>query len=140
MFTAGGCSFQLEVYPSGASADVQNSLSVFLSSPSGCASNHLLYEIAILDQSGKGRHLVRACNSKQVREDGSSGGGEGMGVTPFAAAAVMVAAVWFLCRSTLHQCIIDQVSTGAVWRTMQLVAQLCGSQRWVGMHTNTRAP
>ncbi|KAF8056363.1 BPM3 [Scenedesmus sp. PABB004] len=65
-FDAGGQSFRLEVWPAGVAADSAGHVSVFLTAcgPDGAAAAtapcHVLHEIAILDQSGRGRHLTRA--------------------------------------------------------------------------------
>lgn len=41
-------------------ADTNRHMSVFLTTPGSCSPNHVLHELAILDQSGRGRHIVRA--------------------------------------------------------------------------------
>jgi len=49
-FTAGGQQFQLEVYPAGVSADSSHHLSIFLTTLSPQSPQHVLYEVAIVDQ------------------------------------------------------------------------------------------
>lgn len=50
LFEAGGQQFQLEVFPAGLSADTSHHLSVFLTSPGAINPNHVLYEMAVVDQ------------------------------------------------------------------------------------------
>lgn len=60
-FEVGGQMFRLEVYPAGFTADTRKHVSVFLTTPGSINPNHVLYEVAILDQaSGPGiwRHAV----------------------------------------------------------------------------------
>lgn len=49
-FEVGGQLFRLEVYPAGFTADARKHLSVFLTTPGAINPNHILYEVAILDQ------------------------------------------------------------------------------------------
>ncbi|KAF6262235.1 TRAF-like protein [Scenedesmus sp. NREL 46B-D3] len=65
-FEAGGRAFQLEVFPAGLGTDCSQHLSLFLTTPGGASPSHVLYELAVVDQSGHGRHLLRA--SRLLRE------------------------------------------------------------------------
>lgn len=49
-FEVCGQLFRVEVYPSGFTADARRFVSVFLTTPGATNPNHILYEIAILDQ------------------------------------------------------------------------------------------
>jgi hypothetical protein len=49
-FEAGGQAFQLEVFPAGTAADCSQHLSLFLTSPGADSPNHVLYELAVVDQ------------------------------------------------------------------------------------------
>eukprot|EP00878_Enallax_costatus_P045660 GHUV01055105.1.p1 GENE.GHUV01055105.1~~GHUV01055105.1.p1 ORF type:complete len:203 (+),score=34.81 GHUV01055105.1:593-1201(+) len=65
LFEAGGQQFRLEVYPAGVSADAARHVSVFLTTQASVNPNHIIYEIAVLDQSGRNRHLVHASKPQQ---------------------------------------------------------------------------
>ena len=60
-FEVCGQLFRLEVYPGGFTADACRYVSVFLTTPGSLNPNHIMYEIAILDQVGpfrqKAEHL-----------------------------------------------------------------------------------
>ena len=57
-FEVCGQLFRLEVYPGGFTADACRYVSVFLTTPGSLNPNHIMYEIAILDQVGPFRQLV----------------------------------------------------------------------------------
>ena len=58
-FDAGGQLFRLEVYPGGFNPGVSQYLSVFLTSPAPFNPNQIMYEVAIVDQSGEGRFIQK---------------------------------------------------------------------------------
>lgn len=45
--------------PAGFTADTRQYVSIFLTTPGSLPPNHVMYEVAILDQSGKGKHVVQ---------------------------------------------------------------------------------
>ena len=49
-FEVCGQLFRLEVYPGGFTADTRRFVSVFLTTPGAVNPNHVMYEVAILDQ------------------------------------------------------------------------------------------
>ncbi|GAX77588.1 hypothetical protein CEUSTIGMA_g5032.t1 [Chlamydomonas eustigma] len=57
-FEVCGQLFRLEVYPGGFTADCSPFVSTFLTTPGAMHPNQVMYEIAILDQSGKDRHII----------------------------------------------------------------------------------
>eukprot|EP00798_Chlamydomonas_sp_ICE-L_P004497 gene4497-14655_t len=57
-FEVAGQMFRVETYPAGFTADTCRYMSVFLTTPGSINPNHILFEIAILDQSGKDRNIV----------------------------------------------------------------------------------
>ncbi|KAF5830352.1 TRAF-like protein [Dunaliella salina] len=66
-FEVAGMMFRLETYPSGFTADTRRYISAFLTTPGAINPNHVLYEVAVLDQSGKDRHITasRACQNNR---------------------------------------------------------------------------
>jgi len=66
-FEVAGMMFRLEVYPSGYTADTRRYISAFLTTPGAINPNHLLYEVAVLDQSGRDRHITvsRGCHNER---------------------------------------------------------------------------
>ncbi|WIA35030.1 hypothetical protein OEZ86_003521 [Tetradesmus obliquus] len=93
-FTAGAQAFQLEVFPAGLAADCCQHLSLFLTTPGGAGSSadHILYELAVVDQTGRGRHLLRS--SRPLREGPSlqlaQGGGVVAGYPCFVRSATLL--------------------------------------------------
>ncbi|KAG1666998.1 hypothetical protein FOA52_014310 [Chlamydomonas sp. UWO 241] len=73
-FEVCGQLFRLEVYPGGFTADTRKFVSVFLTTPGTTNPNHVLYEVAVLDQSGRDRHIIEA-RSMHDRGGGSFGRG-----------------------------------------------------------------
>lgn len=57
-FEVCGQLFRLEVYPGGFTADACRYVSVFLTTPGSLNPNHIMYELAILDQVGLTCHKV----------------------------------------------------------------------------------
>ena len=66
-FDAGGQLFRLEVYPGGFNPGVSQYLSVFLTSPAPFNPNQIMYEVAIVDQSGEGRDVIASKERKEKR-------------------------------------------------------------------------
>ncbi|KAL0022805.1 hypothetical protein WJX79_011008 [Trebouxia sp. C0005] len=60
-FEVAGQLWRLEVYPAGVSVEAANYLSLFLTTPGSTAtSNQVLHKIVIVDQSGKGHHIIKS--------------------------------------------------------------------------------
>ncbi|KAK9812724.1 hypothetical protein WJX72_002637 [[Myrmecia] bisecta] len=59
-FDVAGQLWRIEVYPSGCTPDSRKHVSIFLTTPGSYAANQILHEVAILDQSGKGQHIIQS--------------------------------------------------------------------------------
>ncbi|KAH6814321.1 BTB-POZ and MATH domain 4 [Perilla frutescens var. frutescens] len=64
-FTVGGCKWGIYFYPDGKSPEDNSShVSVFIGPERGCQDVWALFELTLIDQSGKGKHEVHTCFNK----------------------------------------------------------------------------
>ena len=65
-FAASGFPWRLDVYPAGYSEKTADQLGVCLELHTGTGHGvHARYEIALLDQSGRGEHLIACCSQDE---------------------------------------------------------------------------
>ncbi|KAL6760822.1 TRAF-like protein [Haematococcus lacustris] len=67
LFEVAGQAFRLEVYPAGCTADTRSYVSAFLTTPGSLNPNHVLYEVAVIDQSGRDKHVVASRGAEAGR-------------------------------------------------------------------------